>query len=210
MHGKTRTDHDHSGGGQWLDRGWRYDVEVWFFDTFGLRGEVSRLRRRVVDLAQVGPGRHLLDVGCGTGTLAILASKVTGAAVSGLDPAPRQIEWARKKARGLRRRIDFRQGTIESIPFDDESLDAVTSTLMMHHLPIDLQARGLAELARVLKPGGRIVIADFSHSNKGHDAPDLIGLVGAAGFADIETEHVEFRKAAHGWSAATITHATKR
>ncbi len=68
---------------------------------------------------------------------------------------------ARKKAARKKLDIDFRVGVIKSLPFPDSSIDVVTSSLMMHHLPEDLKVRGLAEIYRVLKPGGRLLIADF-------------------------------------------------
>lgn len=218
-HGRDRGGRDHQTRGKLLDRGWRYDAEVWLFDTFAMRGQIRELRRRVVDVAGIGDGRRLLDVGCGTGTLALLAARLggSGARVSGIDPAPRQIARAKAKARRAGLDVDFRQGVIEDLPFDDASFDAVTSTLMMHHLPGDLKARGLAEIGRVLKPGGRVVIADFTHSDRSHgnrtdeqtEQVSLAETVAAAGFIDVETQHVAFPRTAHGWSGASLIYASK-
>ena len=218
-HGRGRGGHDHQTSGKLLDRGWRYDAEVWLFDTFAMRGQIRELRRKVVDMAGIGDGRRLLDVGCGTGTLAILAARVggSGARVSGIDPAPRQIARAQAKARRAGLDIDFRQGVIEDLPFGEASFDAVTSTLMMHHLPDDLKAKGLAEIGRVLEPGGRVVIADFTRSGHSRDdstddrteQANLAEIVVAAGFIDLETDHIAFPRAAHGWSGASLTCASK-
>jgi ubiquinone/menaquinone biosynthesis C-methylase UbiE len=214
-HGHGGGGHDYQTSGKLLDRGWRYDAEVWLFDTFAMRGQIRQLRRKVVDAAGTGTGRRLVDVGCGTGSLAILAARLggSGAQVSGIDPAPRQIARAQAKARRAGLDIDFRLGVIEDLPFDEASVDAVTSTLMMHHLPDDLKAKGLAEIGRVLKPGGRVVIADFTRSdhsgeNSTDDQTEQASLA-AIGFIDIKTQHIAFSRDAHGWSGALLTSASK-
>ena len=125
-------------------------------------GQARRLRKMTVDQALIKPGDSVLDVGCGTGEVTLLAkTHAKNGNVYGIDPAPEMIVVARKKAARKKLEIDFRIGVIESLPFPDASMDVVTSSLMMHHLPEDLKVRGLAEIYRVLKPGGRLLIADF-------------------------------------------------
>jgi ubiquinone/menaquinone biosynthesis C-methylase UbiE len=125
-------------------------------------GQARRLRRITVDQALIKPSDAVLDVGCGTGEVTLLAKvRAKNGNVYGIDPAPEMIAVARKKAARKRLDIDFRVGVIESLPFPDASIDVVTSSLMMHHLPENLQVRGLAEIYRILKPGGRLLIADF-------------------------------------------------
>lgn len=136
-----------------------YDVSVNLM-TFGL---VRRLRTKTVDHALLKSGESVLDVGCGTGGVTIPAKLRVGknGRVAGIDPAPEMIAVARRKANRAALDIDFRVGVIESLPFSDGTFDAVTSSLMMHHLPKHLQVKGLAEIRRVLKPGGRLLIADM-------------------------------------------------
>jgi ubiquinone/menaquinone biosynthesis C-methylase UbiE len=125
-------------------------------------GQARRLRRITVDQALIKPSDAVLDVGCGTGEVTLLAKvRAKNGNVYGIDPAPEMSAVARKKAARKRLDIDFRVGVIESLPFPDASIDVVTSSLMMHHLPENLQVRGLAEIYRILKPGGRLLIADF-------------------------------------------------
>jgi ubiquinone/menaquinone biosynthesis C-methylase UbiE len=125
-------------------------------------GHARPLRRLTVDNALIKPGDSVLDVGCGTGEVSLLAkTRAKAGKVYGIDPAPEMIAVARKKTARWNLDIDFRVGVIESLPFPDSSIDVVTSSLMMHHLPEDLKVRGLAEIYRVLKPGGRLLIADF-------------------------------------------------
>jgi len=133
-------------------------------------GHAGLLRRQTIDQALIRPGDSVLDVGCGTGEVTLLAkTRTQNGKVYGIDPAPEMIAVARKKAARKGLDIDFRVGVIEALPFPDSSIDVVTSSLMMHHLPEDLKVRGLAEIYRVLrspdpasgKPGGRLLIADF-------------------------------------------------
>ena len=125
-------------------------------------GHARMLRRMTVDNALIQPGDNVLDVGCGTGEVALSAkTRTKDGNVYGIDPAPEMIAVARSKAARKKLDIDFRVGVIEALPFPDASMDVVTSSLMMHHLPEELKRRGLAEIYRVLKPGGRLLIADF-------------------------------------------------
>ncbi len=97
--------------------------------------------------------------------------------------------------------IEFQTGVIEQLPFPDSTFDVVLSTLMMHHLPAPLKRQGLAEIARVLKPGGRLVIADFKRKQERHGQAarfhaggsgmqELAALVSEAGFSQVETEEM--------------------
>lgn len=125
-------------------------------------GQAQRLRNMTIDLAMLKSGENLLDVGCGTGGVTIPGKKRVGqnGKAAGIDPSPEMIAVASQKASRMGLEIDFRLGVIETLPYPDESFDVVTSSLMMHHLPQDLQVKGMAEIYRVLKPGGRLLIAD--------------------------------------------------
>ena len=186
-----------------LNRGWRYDLELWFSDTFVFRGQMRELRQRTATMAQLQPGETVLDVGCGTGTLALEVARRVGRTgrVTGIDPGTEQIARARAKAARRNAPIEFQIGVIEQLPFLDQTFDVVFSTLMMHHLPAPLKRQGLAGIARVLKPGGRLVIADFTHRKErtgpaarfhagGSSMHDLATIVSEAGFDHLETEEM--------------------
>ena len=102
----------------------------------------------LVALLEVRP-RRILDAGCGTGEFAERAASVLGAEVVGLDQSERMVELTR--ARGL----EAHAGDVQRLPFRDGEFDAASANWMLYHLP-DLD-RGLSELARVLRPGGRLV-----------------------------------------------------
>ncbi len=187
-----------------LNWGWRYDLGEWFCDTFLFGGKLRELRQRTANLARLHPGETVLDVGCGTGTLAIEAQKRVGTTgrVFGIDPGPQQIARAHTKAAQRHLPIDFQMGVIEHLAFPDQTLDVVFSTLMMHHLPAPLKRQGLSEIARVLKPGGRLVIADFMHKADragraarfhagGSSMHDLEALLKEAGFDHLEREEMQ-------------------
>jgi demethylmenaquinone methyltransferase/2-methoxy-6-polyprenyl-1,4-benzoquinol methylase len=118
-------------------------------------GMHHRWRRRAADLARVGPGSRALDVATGTGDLAIeLAGR--GATVVGLDFSERMLELARAKAPG----IEFVQGNALELAYPDAFFDAVTVGFGARNFS-DLD-RGLSELARVTRPGGRVVILEIT------------------------------------------------
>jgi|SRR5579884_536284 len=203
-HGNTVREPGKKTKGLILDQGWRYDLTGWFCDTFLFGGKVRELRSQTVRLAQIQAGEQVLDVGCGTGTLAMEIQGQVGKAghVTGIDPGAQQIARAREKAARRNLPVDFQVGVIEQLAFPDQTFDVVVSTIMMHHLPVPLKRQGLAEIARVLKAGGRLVIADFTHKKErqgqaarfhagGSRVQDLVSLVKEAGFTEVETEEME-------------------
>lgn len=106
-------------------------------------------------------GSRLVDVGCGTGELAM--SSILKGAVSaiGIDATPAMIDIATARARAGRSRAGFQVAIAEALPFPDGSADIVTSTYFFHHLPSDVKRQALREMWRVLAPGGRLVITDY-------------------------------------------------
>ena len=116
------------------------------------------------DVAAAAPaGAQVLEVGCGPGRLSIRLARQYGLDVTGLDLDPAMIERARANAahrgNGDQRRPSFLVGDVAALAFPDRSFDLVISTLSMHHWADP--AAGLAEIGRVLRPGGRALIWDF-------------------------------------------------
>ena len=142
---------------------------------------LTAVHKQAIEAAAPQPGETALDVGCGPGTAAIvLAQKVAPVGeVIGIDASLEMIDVARKKAKRERSTARFEPAAIESLPFTDGYFDLATSTFMLHHLPDDLQAKGLAEVRRVLKPSGRLAIADFS-SESGSFLGHLLSVFGHA------------------------------
>jgi SAM-dependent methyltransferase len=114
-------------------------------------------RRLAVEaVVEVSP-RRVLEVGCGRGELAELIAREVGAEVHAVDQSERMVELTR--ARGVEARV----GDVQDLPFPDGSFDCALAAWMLYHVP-DLD-RGLAELARVLRPGGRLVAVTNSNEN---------------------------------------------
>jgi demethylmenaquinone methyltransferase/2-methoxy-6-polyprenyl-1,4-benzoquinol methylase/phosphoethanolamine N-methyltransferase len=166
-------------------------------------GRCAALHGKLVALAAITPGQRVLDVGCGPGRLAIAARVAAGPTgeVHGIDPAPEMIEVARRNAAraGVTLRLDV--GVIEALPYPADHFDVVLGSLMLHHLPDELKRRGLAEIHRVLRPGGQLLAVDFGATPRGAlghllcvlrlrtgwDHAELLRtMLGAAGFDAVE------------------------
>jgi SAM-dependent methyltransferase len=113
---------------------------------------------RLVRHAKVRSGDKLLDVGCGTGVVAITAAKL-GAQVTALDLTPELLERARENARISQVSVEWHEGDAENLPFDDASFDVVTS--QFGHIFAPRPEVAIAELLRVLKPGGTLAFSSW-------------------------------------------------
>jgi ubiquinone/menaquinone biosynthesis C-methylase UbiE len=115
-------------------------------------------RPRLVTRAGTG---DVVDVGCGTGTLAIALARA-GARVTGVDGDDDVLARARAKANGLH--VEWRRGLADALPVADAGADVVVMSLLLHHLAPDAKAAALREARRVLRPGGRLLIADWGRA----------------------------------------------
>ena len=122
----------------------------------------ATFKEALVATAALEAHQRVLDLGCGTGTLAIMAKQYRpDAEVIGLDADPEILEIARRKAAEAELEIDFDRGLAGDLPYPDASCDRVLSTLFFHHLTSDDKRACLAEIRRVLRPGGELHLADF-------------------------------------------------
>jgi len=138
----------------------RYDLLVWLYTLGGER----KLRQKMLALARLKAGENVLDVGCGTGMLAILAKRKVGASgtVYGVDASPEMIARARMKANRAGVELILEEGAAQALPLKDGEVDVVLSTLMLHHVARKSRPQMAREAARVLKPGGRLLLVDFA------------------------------------------------
>ncbi|MDX2501906.1 MAG: methyltransferase domain-containing protein [Deltaproteobacteria bacterium] len=134
-----------------------------FFEPILLLGKQAEYDKHILALLELNSADSVLDLGCGTGVLTRmiadrLDSKAGGVSV-GIDAAAKMILVARKK-RG-RENCRFEVMAAEDLSFEDQSFDAVVSSLFFHHVPLDLKEKALSESFRILRPGGRLIIADM-------------------------------------------------
>jgi ubiquinone/menaquinone biosynthesis C-methylase UbiE len=177
----------------------------WFlplYDPLARLLGVDAARRTLLYAADVQPHHRVLDVGCGTGSLAVLIKRLyPSVEVIALDPDPKALARGRKKAARAGVSIRFDQGFAGALAYPDATFDRVFSSMMLHHLENDEKERMLQEVRRVLKPGGRLELLDFAGSQSGgqsalnrllhshHRLKDnvetrILELVASAGFAE--------------------------
>jgi ubiquinone/menaquinone biosynthesis C-methylase UbiE len=137
----------------------------------------SLFKRRLVEQAHPEPGQRFLDLGCGTGTLALLVKERQAAAdVVGLDADPEMLDQARSKAEraGVELRLD--EGFSTELPYPDAGFDRVLSTLFFHHLDLESKHRTAREIARVLDRGGELHVADWGRPSDPLMAAAFLGV----------------------------------
>jgi len=130
---------------------------------FGVEGFHKELIRQ----AGISPGYRVLEIGCGTGSLAILVKKQNpDVEVVGIDPDPGALARARHKAQRKRLSLQFDLGFSEKLPYHDASFDRMLSAFMFHHISPEGKPLTLNEAYRLLKPGGSLHLLDFEETQQ--------------------------------------------
>jgi ubiquinone/menaquinone biosynthesis C-methylase UbiE len=174
-------------------------------------GRERTLRARIVALVDLQPGAHVLDVGCGTGGLAIAAAERVGptGTIHSVDASPEMVARARHRVARAGVPVAVELAPVEALPYPAGTFDVVLSSLMLHHLPEDVRAQAFAEIRRVLRPGGRLLAVDFEPPRSrvaraitrlmltgrmaDYDVRTCLPLMRAAGFVEVESGPTPYR-----------------
>jgi ubiquinone/menaquinone biosynthesis C-methylase UbiE len=147
-------------------RGRTLDHAAFVYDALEpvlLLGKQAEYDKHIVSVLRLNDSNRVLDLGCGTGVLTrMIADRLNaeaGGKAIGIDAAAKMIKVARKKRATVN--CAFEVMAAESLSYEDASFDAVVSSLFFHHVQMDLKEKALSEAFRVLRPGGRLVIADM-------------------------------------------------
>ncbi|HSE33376.1 MAG TPA: class I SAM-dependent methyltransferase [Pyrinomonadaceae bacterium] len=129
----------------------------------------NRSRQELIEQANMTSGQRILDIGCGTGSFAVLLKRQRAdVEIVGLDPDPKALRRAKAKATRAGVSVQFDQGFSDELRYESKSFDRVFSSLMFHHLDEQTQQKTLREVLRVLKPGGSFHLLDFARSDSSH------------------------------------------
>jgi ubiquinone/menaquinone biosynthesis C-methylase UbiE len=141
----------------------RFDALTRIYDpVVALTSREGAFKRRLLQHAGIKNGESVLDLACGTGTLAIeIKKRRPKAKVSALDADRAILARAKKKSKEAGVKVDFQPGLSTELPYDDRSFDVVVSTLFFHHLTDEAKADTAEEIKRVLRFGGRVLVADW-------------------------------------------------
>jgi len=142
------------------------------YDPFTRLIGVESAHRKLAEQAELESAARVLEIGCGTGNLVLLVKRMRPQLkVVGLDPDPKALARAGRKARRAALPLELDPGFADALPYPDGNFDRVLSSLIFHHLQADLRVASLREVLRVLRPGGSLHLMDF-----GGDSHHLHGL----------------------------------
>jgi len=129
----------------------------------------DRARQELMSAANIEPGHHVLDIGCGTGTLVVkLKRQYPSAHVVGIDPDPKVLRRARIKASRAAVSVQLDPGFADQLRYKNDSFDRVFSSFMFHHLEEQERENMLREVLRVLKVDGSLHLVDFIADDASH------------------------------------------
>jgi ubiquinone/menaquinone biosynthesis C-methylase UbiE len=173
-------------------------------------GRENSLREMTVNMAQVKSGDYVLEVGCGTGTLTLAAKQQAGQSgkVFGIDIIPEMIEISQQKAAQAKLDVTFQLGSINNIPFPENQFDVVICSFMIFHMSEGVRRKGIAEIYRVLKPQGRLMVLDLALPTHPvsrviakvllgfmlkHDLKELLPMMESSGFSGTQISQAKYR-----------------
>lgn len=143
---------------------WSILTPLYDFSCF-VGGLGPRFKTKVLNAVELRDGMTVADVGCGTGVfLKIAKQKFPNVRFVGLDPDKQALGIAERRLARARLAVELRNVFAESLPLAGQSVDVCFSTLAFHHMPDDIKRKAIQEVYRVLKTGGKAVIADFGET----------------------------------------------
>jgi ubiquinone/menaquinone biosynthesis C-methylase UbiE len=184
-----------------------HDLFLPLYDPLTTLIGLGKVRRQLVEQAELQPKQRVLDVGCGTGTLLVLLKQhYPEIEAVGIDPDPRALQHANRKARRAQVRIRFERGFADSLECETSSFDRVFSSFMFHHLERDAKLATLCQVQRVLKPNGCFEMLDFAGGERAESGGFHHWIHSRARLADNNRDHVVALMAEAGLRDPHVVH----